>query len=160
MSDLAPSVIAVVGTLAGAAVAYGFNERSRDRDRRSAQYVASRQERLAVYSDFIAVVTDLRRVKYDRWHRYSEDPKSDEALTARREVHRVRVVARSALARIELTAREGLDDGVVEAARKALDLVEQITTGSTSTEFEEAGDAARSAVSLFVTVAAEATRRS
>jgi hypothetical protein len=73
MTSIVSAIIAVVGTLLGATTTYVFQRIDADRKDRIARNERFRQERLAVYTELAAAVTDLRRAAHDRWHRHQDD---------------------------------------------------------------------------------------
>jgi ABC-type multidrug transport system fused ATPase/permease subunit len=152
VSGLASSIVAIIGTLAGAAITHLFGERSRERERKNKISEASRQERLASYIEFVAVVHEFRRLQRDRWHRRI-DSSEEVAEQARHNAYRHRALGRSALARIELTARKGVDERVVEAARKALEETEKMRAAGSQGDLEAQGDVARQTLDDFVGIA-------
>lgn len=150
MSDLISSVVAVLGTLAGAALTYAFAERTRSRDRIAGRQEASRQERLAAYSGFIAALTDFRRAQYDRWHRRRDDPGGPAEDRARQEAYRQSVISRTALAMVELTARRGIDEPVLEAAWAAFEKADHIDEAANRQDVTARGEDAKGALRQFV----------
>jgi hypothetical protein len=152
MSGLTPSIVAIVGTLAGVAITHLFAERSRERERREKVRETSRQERLAAYTEFVAVANEFRRLQRDRWHR-RVDSDEETAERARHDAYRHRALGRSALARIEFTARQSTDDRIVTAARRALEETEKMHAVDGRDELNAQGEAAREALDTFVEIA-------
>ena len=159
MSNVVSSIVAVLGTLAGSAMAYVFAERSRRRNRRESRHEGSRRERLDAYSGFYSALTDYRRAQYDRWQYWHSDAYQQssplEQLQALDGVYRQRVATHAAMARLCLTARLGLDDAVVVAARAAFEKADEMIKADNQADVEKLGNLARSEANAFLTTAAD-----
>jgi hypothetical protein len=148
-----PSIVAVIGTLAGSTVTYLFGQISSRGERIQRIQEASRQERLSAYSEFTGSVEEYRRKQRDRWHRREDSP-ADVAEAARQDAYRHRVLAYGALAKVQLTARPAVDDSVTEVARRAFEATESMPPFGTRNEMEAQCEVARVALDTFVRTAA------
>ena len=113
MESVLSAVVAVVGTLLGSVATYWFQRSSAERQERVAQAQRHRAERLAVYTEFAAAVTDLRRAAYDRWHRYQEGAQDRAFADARDGYYRQYAEARNA----QLKLARCVCDGCLSPAR-------------------------------------------
>lgn len=150
MDGAASTLIAVLGTLLGSAVAYLFQRKSADRTESFAHRQQLRSERMAVYSDFAGAVTEYRRGQYDRWHRRNEDPGGAAAGEARKESYRLKGVAQHELFRVRLIASS---PALVEAARNAFEAAARLSDASTKHELRDHGDDAKEALQHFIGLA-------
>ena len=154
MAALIASIVAVLGTLAGTSVTYAFAERTRARDLRHERMSDSRRERLEVYGEFVLALTDFRRVQYDRWARRSEDPSGSRLEEANAESRHVHVAARLALAKVELTARPGLDEPLIRSAKSAFMLADGMFKESGTSSIHDLAGQAQEALDEFTRRAA------
>jgi hypothetical protein len=123
MTLVASAIIAVVGTLLGATATYVFQRIDADRKDRIARSERLRQERLAVYTELAAAVTDLRRAAHDRWHRHQEDPDGAAFAAARDHYYKVYAVAQNVQLKLRLLTD---DTDLVEVAQQAWERATEI----------------------------------
>jgi hypothetical protein len=155
MGALWTSVVAVVGTLLGAAVTHGFQRLADRRGEMFARSEALRHERMAAYSAFAAAVEEYRRGQAERWYRKLEDPEGEGFARARDEAHRLRTVARQALYRVKLVTD---DAGVVRAAENAYRRMWDVSNAEEQEDHEARDVRAREALDAFVADASPLVR--
>ena len=150
MEVLAASVIAVLGTLLGAAATHRYQLRSAQLAARTALAEKTRQERLDAYATYGGALMDYRRSLIDYCFAKREGQPEEDRLTLRRESFQLRSVAQEALFRIELLS-ENTD--LIQAGRDALNAVATVYECNTREALRERRDASRSAVYAFITAA-------
>jgi hypothetical protein len=151
MESVVASLVAILGTLLGAAATYVFQLRTARQARQSAREERLWQERLAAYSTFAGALTDFRKSQNDRWHREQEDIQSAAYAAARDESYRQRANATAALFRLRLvTASQELDS----LASLALKLTEGIHDATDAQDRIDRGRKARQALLKFSQAAA------
>lgn len=142
------SLIAVAGTLLGAAVTFLFQRQQAARAEAHARERSLRDERLAASEAFAGALVDFRRGSYDRAHRQlGPEPRKD---VYRDEYYRLRSAAQRALLRIRLICD---DTTVIDAATHALEAAEAIHDAVSAEGMKSAGELARSAQDRFVQAA-------
>jgi hypothetical protein len=151
MAAVLASVIAVLGTLAGATVGYIFQRRGSQLDQVSAREERLRQEQLTACSAFAAAVMELRRAQYDRWYRRREPPDQLDSGHARDESYRLRSAAWSAFYRFRLTTR---DTDLTSLGWTAVEEAAHISTAAIEAELRANGERARDLLDQFVAAAA------
>ena len=134
------SLIAVIGTLLGAALTYRFQRQAADRS----------EQRMAL-SAFAAAVMEQRRGEYDRWWRHREDASGVAYVTARTESYRLRSVARQALYRIRLLIQ---DPELLRLADEAIAVTAKIHKAQGRDDFDQGGADAEQALEDFLAYAA------
>jgi len=149
------AVVAVAGTLLGSIATYVFQRSFAERQERASRAERYRAERLAVYTEFAAAATDLRRAAYDRWHRYQEQPESDAFTAARDEYYRVYAEARNAQLKLRLLTG---DQELVQLAHDAVERATEIKDAGTEPERAERGVRAKDALDAFVATASAQLR--
>jgi hypothetical protein len=150
MTSVVSAIIAVVGTLLGATTTYIFQRIDADRKDRIAQTERFRQERLAVYTELAAAVTELRRAAHDRWHRHQEDPDGAAFAAARDHYYKVYAVAQN----VQLKLRLLTDDAdLVEVAQQAWVWATEIKDTDKEQERRRKGDQAKEALDAFILAA-------
>ena len=149
------AVVAVAGTLLGSTATYLFQRNTTDRQERIARAERYRYERLAVYTEFAAAVTDLRRAAYDRWHRHQEEPQGSASTAARDEYYRLYTEARNAQIKLNLLTD---DQKLVQLAQQAVERATEIKDANAEPERAERGDIAKQALDAFVTTASTRLR--
>ncbi|MER5950726.1 hypothetical protein ABT127_32280 [Streptomyces sp. NPDC001904] len=104
MTVIVTSLIAVLGTLLGAALTPVLQGRATARSERFAREEKLRQERIDAYCAFGGALANYRRGQLDRWFRRLDDRSSDPAdiHELRREAQRLRAAAIEAMFRVEL----------------------------------------------------------
>ncbi|MCF4119703.1 hypothetical protein L1785_21085 [Antribacter sp. KLBMP9083] len=150
MELIATSVVAVLGTLLGAAFTHAFQRRAVKEANDLARGEKLRQERVEAYSSFGGALANYRRSQLDRWyttHRDAADPDLDQL---QREARRRRDAALEALFRVQL-----LTDApeVVTAGFEAFDAMDLFARARSREEVEKARDTTRALMHTFVQVA-------
>jgi hypothetical protein len=151
MAAVLASIIAVLGTLAGATVGYVFQRRISDRNEVIVRDERLRQERLVACSAFAGAVMDLRRAQYDRWYRRQEHPQQRDPDDARTESYRLRSIAWSAFYRFRLTTA---DNELTKLGWSAVEEAAHVANATDEADLRERGERARALLEDFVTVAA------
>jgi hypothetical protein len=134
------AVVAVAGTLLGSTATYLFQRSTAERQERVARTERYRSERLVVYTEFAAAVTDLRRAAYDRWHRYREEPEGTDFTVARDEYYRVYAEARNVQLKLRLLTG---DQELVQLAHQAVERATEIKDADTEPERAKRGESAK-----------------
>jgi hypothetical protein len=149
------AIIAVAGTLLGATATYVFQRVDADRKDRSARTERLRQERLAVYIELAAAVTDLRRAAHDRWHRHDEDPDGAAFTAARDHYYKVYGMARNVQLKLRLLTD---DTDLVEVAHQAFERATEIKDTDREQERKGKGEQAKHALDEFISAASRRLR--
>lgn len=146
-----PSLIAVAGTLLGAAVTYFFQKQNAERAADRAREQARRSERLAACEAFAGAMVDYRRGEYDRvYQQLGTDPRNDVYRATLDEYYRLRSAAQHALLRIRLICDE---TAVIRAAEDAFEATARIHDASSGDDVRAAGECARSSLDRFIQAA-------
>lgn len=114
-----------------------------------------RQERLAAYSEFAGIVTDLRRSENDRWHREHEDPQGELFISTRDESYQLRAKATTATYRVQLI---GGDAALSQLAERSLDATTEVYKAADEADRAARGEEARLAVQHFLMAASRLVR--
>lgn len=156
MTGAITAIIAVLGTLLGAALTYVFQRKVSDRAALVAFQQQLRSERLITYSDFAGAVKEFQRGQDNRWFRTKEDPDGSVAFAARMEVYQLSSTAHHALFRVQLVTDTGGADGeeLVKAAQYAFQQTADLHHASTESELGALADAAGNALENFIKLAA------
>ncbi|SFN72766.1 Uncharacterised protein [Nocardia asteroides] len=148
------ALIAVVGTLLGAAFTHYFQRVNADRMLRQSRDDRLRQDLLSAYHDFASAVIDYRHHQIKRWHQLSQNPGAEQQL--RHEAYDMRAAANTQLLRIRLLNG---DERIVRLAGEAIDAARSIqrvgVDPGTAEDHELRHRAARSAIDEFVRCAAD-----
>ncbi|QKW07925.1 hypothetical protein HUT18_17555 [Streptomyces sp. NA04227] len=102
MEVVAGSLIAVLGTLLGAALTHVFQRRAANDAERSRQAEQIRQERLDAYAHCGGALMNYRRSVMDRWFARDEQKPAEVQEELRYESYRQRSAAEEAVFRVEL----------------------------------------------------------
>jgi len=151
MATVLASVIAVLGTLAGAIAGYVFQRRMSEHNETLAREEKLRQEQLVACSAFAGAVMDLRRVQYDRWYRRQEHPDQMVPQDVRSESYRLRSVAWSAFYRFRLTTT---DPALTKLGWSAVEEAAHVAHAADEADLRERGERARALLEEFVAAAA------
>lgn len=144
MTPVFTSLVAVVGTLLGAALGYVFQQRS-----------ATRTERQAAVLAFANAITAVILNQQDRWHRADEDPGGPEDLAAQRESHRLRNVARQAMNGVALHVPIA---AVLNQAEATFRTASDVHSAPTAADRTTRARAAHQSVRTFITLASKTAR--
>jgi hypothetical protein len=150
---VATSVVAVLGTLLGAALSYVLQRRMLDEVHESARRDQRQQHRLAAFGAFAAATMDLRRAEYDRWNRRAESPDGIEPVGVRQESYRLRGEAWNAFFRLKLVADPVQEAGIMKQAEEAVQAAAGVSKASDAVELGKRGERAREVLEAFVDVA-------
>lgn len=151
MDNAISAIIAVAGTLLGAALTYLFQSRMSERAGASAFQRELRAERMSVYSSYATALTEFSRGQVDWYNRREEDPDSAETFAARVESYRLKGVAQAVLSQVQLVAGS---PAVVTAANDAFELTRPVHYAQDSTDLRSRTGTAKKAVNSFVALAA------
>ncbi|MEU5954536.1 hypothetical protein [Streptomyces sp. NPDC047525] len=144
MTSVFTSLIAVTGTLLGAALGYFLQRRS-----------ANRAEQQAAVLAFANAITAVILNQQDRWHRAAEDPGGPEDLVAQRESHRLRNVARQAMNGVALHVPIA---AVLNQAEATFWTASEVHSAPTAADRTTRSRAAHQSVRTFITLASKAVR--
>ncbi|MFJ4435472.1 hypothetical protein [Streptomyces sp. NPDC088923] len=148
MEAVATSLVAVLGTVLGAALTHVFQRRNALRAEAVAREERLRQERVAAFSSFAGALADYRRGQLDHWYaRHREEPGAEER---RREAARLRAVALEAMFRAELLTASA---ELAAAGRRALKDTDRMDLARTREELAEPRARSREAVYAYVAAA-------
>lgn len=151
MNPVFTSLVAVVGTLAGATLTFLFQRHLVRQSERFARGQQLWQEKAAAYTTLIASLTDFRRSQNDRWHVERDDPASVDFVRAREESYQRRADATAAVCRVRLVCG---DPALGQLAQEALDAAVDVHPARSERDRAERGRAARLALEEFLTTAA------
>ncbi|MBO1333196.1 hypothetical protein [Streptomyces sp. VRA16 Mangrove soil] len=143
------SVIAVLGTLLGAALTPVLQGRATARSERFAREERLRQERIDAYCAFGGALANYRRGQLDRWFRRLEERSADPADVheLRREAQRLRAAAIEAMFRVELLTDA---PGLIAKARGAFAAVDDLSRTDDRNELAAARAASRNLLYEFI----------
>jgi hypothetical protein len=144
------TLIAVAGTLLGSASTYLFQRASANRADQATRIEQRRQERLAMYAEFVGAATALRASAYDRWHRHQEDPDGPSYLAARDDYYQSYERARSAYTKLRLLTSS---QQLVERADATIEQATQIKDADTEADRAARGGEAKRALDAFLNAA-------
>jgi type II secretory pathway pseudopilin PulG len=148
------AVIAVVGTLSGAAVTGFIQQRQTARAEERAKDERLRQERLASYLAFAQSISEFNAAQIERWiartTRTDLTRDSDEYQQAREKTHRIGAVAEGALFRVQLAID---NEGLLILAREALSAAYFVEKAGELDDLDDRAEKARNSVNAFVTAA-------
>ncbi|MCW3818145.1 hypothetical protein ONA91_27215 [Micromonospora sp. DR5-3] len=146
MQPVWTSVIAVLGTLAGAIVSHGLAQRGADRRHAQARTEQLRQEQLVACRDVAAAATELRRSGNDLWHR-REERRKDKTIAAADDFY----AHRTALWRTYYHLRLLLDDvRLTAAAGEIIEGTSAIPDADSHEELRRHRDAVSALIEDFV----------
>ncbi|MEV0277407.1 hypothetical protein AB0I22_13630 [Streptomyces sp. NPDC050610] len=148
MEAVTGSVIAVLGTLFGAALTHRFQRRATADAVRFARDEQLRQERLDAYARYGGALMNYRRSVMNHWLAQQERRSDEvqEALT--QESYRQRTAAQEAMFRVELLS----DDPVlIEAGRDALERMSAIRQARSGEDFTQRRNATHALIYEFIT---------
>jgi hypothetical protein len=156
MESVYISLIAVGGTLLGVAMTHVLQHRQLNRSAAAGTIERLRQERIAVYSQFLEAMTAFGAQQILRWRaRNDHGADSPEHVAARATNHEARAVARAAHYRVMLVAD---DPAVVAAAESLMDATLAVMDAPDPQSHQPSIDAVRVASRAFVEAAREQLR--
>ena len=130
MTDYAPSIIAVVGTLLGATLAFLFQSRLSARQVNEARRDRRREDYTNAATELSVSVSTLIQAEFDRATLRFAGVESADREQARREVYDKRSATRGAAFRLQLVGSPAEDRTVVLAAEELVRLCRSISTDS------------------------------
>ena len=151
MDSAISAIIAVAGTILGAALAYIFQSRASERAEASALQRELRTERMSVYSSYMTALTEHRRGQTDWYNRRNEDPDSGFTFEARVESYRLKGIARAVLSQVRLVTS---DPAIVNAAMDAFEVTRHIHYAENGADLRSRSKAAEEAIEVFIALAA------
>jgi hypothetical protein len=146
------SLPAITGVVLGAVLTYLFQARNTRQAQEFARDQQFWQERLAAYSEFAGIVTDLRRSENDRWHREQEDPQGAPFISARDESYQLRAKATAAMCRVQLV---GGNATLGQLAESALNDTTDVHMAADEDDRARRGEKARLALQDFLLAATD-----
>lgn len=150
MELIATSIVAVLGTLLGAAFTHVFQRRAAVEANDLARGEKLRQERVEAYSSFGGALASFRRSQMDRWYTTHRDATHPDLDELRREARRRRDVALEAFFRVQLVTDS---PEVVTAGLEAFDAMDLFAQARSSEDVEKIRDTTRALMHTFVQVA-------
>ena len=150
MGDMWPSIIAVLGTLAGGAMTFAFQTRLSSKEHAKEVAERHRSEILDAASSLGAAMLTYRHSQLARQHDYLRTRQRSEALSA--EVRSARGEAWAALFRIQLLTT---DDEVLGKATDAMTKLRALKDVENPSDLDGVGEDGRRAIRAFV----ESTRQ-
>lgn len=144
MTQVLTSLVAVIGTLLGAALGYLFQRRHTVRSDRQAAALA-----------FSNAITDVIRSQQEWYHRKSENPQGTEYRSARFEGHRLRGVARQAINGLTFHLP---DPDLLRQADELLHTSSNIHKATDPDDLAQRTDQARQSLRAFIQTAAVKAR--
>ncbi|WP_143022280.1 hypothetical protein [Nonomuraea maritima] len=147
MQSAITSLIAIAGTLLGAAATYVFQARAAKQARLEAREERLWQEQLAAYSAYAGAITSYRASQSARWYRKREDPGGSAYINARDEALNERANAKAALFRLRLL---NPDAELGRLASEALDVTTAIHRAQDDAAREEQAERSQAALLAFV----------
>ncbi|MGW5312527.1 hypothetical protein ACWEVD_24960 [Nocardia thailandica] len=143
------ALIAIAGTLLGAAVTHYFQRVNADRTLRQTFGERLRQDRLIAYHDFANAVIDYRHHQIKRWHLLNQDP--DAEANTRSVAYDKKAIANSQLLRLKLlTSNEQLLRLADEALSASLAIQRGGVAPASAVEHQERYQKAAAAIDAFV----------
>lgn len=150
MQSAITSLIAIAGTLLGAAATYVFQARAARQARLEARDERLWQEQLAAYSAFAGAITAYRASQSARWYRKREDPSGSAYISARDESLGERANAKAALFRLRLL---NPDAELSRLASEALEVTTAIHRAADEAARAEQAERSQLALLAFVEAA-------
>ncbi|MEU8319624.1 hypothetical protein AB0C33_14725 [Nonomuraea sp. NPDC048881] len=155
MQTAITSLIAIAGTLLGAAATYLFQGRAARQARLEARDERLWQEQLAAYSAFAGAITSYRSSQSARWYRKREDPTGAPYINARTESLNERTNAKAALFRLRLL---NPDDELNRLASEALEATTAIHRAVDEAARDQQAEQSQLALLAFVEAASNQVR--
>ncbi|MFD8567965.1 hypothetical protein [Streptomyces sp. NPDC059639] len=140
MTPVLTSLIAVTGTLLGAALGYLFQRRNTDR-----------AERRAAVLTYANAATDVIRSQQDWWHRRNEEAEGAEHRAARLEAHRLRSAARQAINGLNILLP---DNALLDQAEATFTVAGDVHRATSSADLDNRSTEARQSIRAFIALAA------
>ncbi|MGD6751621.1 hypothetical protein [Streptomyces sp. BH105] len=149
MIVVATSVIAVLGTLLGAALSHVLQSRTAARGQDFARAERLRQERIDAYCACGGALANYRRGQLDRWFPQHVDRPGETADVheLRREAQRLRTAAMEAMFRVELLTEA---PALTTLAREAMASVDRIPAAADREELRVVRDESRGLIHQFI----------
>ncbi|MEU8779851.1 hypothetical protein [Streptomyces sp. NPDC048606] len=149
MSSLWPSLVAVLGTLAGALTAGLLQHRSARTARAEERAQSRRQDRLDAVTDFAAALDAHRSAMFHRERLTLTSPGTEHELEAQTRTHETRAAVTAPHIRLQVLVPE-----LAESARQAADATYALRRATDRAELDARRHAAREATGTFIAAAA------
>ncbi|MBT8798735.1 hypothetical protein [Microbacterium flavum] len=128
MTDYVPSLIAVVGTLLGATLAFVFQSRLSTRQATQARKDRQREDYVAAATELASAVSTLIQAEYNRAKLRFTGVEGERREEARRDVYDKRTATRGAAFRLQLVGSPAEDRSLVVATEELIMLCRAIST--------------------------------
>jgi hypothetical protein len=132
MIEIAPSLVAVFGTLLGATLVYVFQSRLSARQVDEARRDQRRQDYVDAATALASAVSTLIQAEYDRVKSRFQGVEDEQRERARRDAYDKRTLTRSAAFRLQLVGSPVEDGPLVLDAEELIRLCRSISTDSTT----------------------------
>jgi hypothetical protein len=132
MTDFAPSLIAVVGTLLGATLAFIFQSRLSARQAREARRDKQREDYVGAATALASAASTLIQAEYNRAKLRFTGVEGEPREGARQDVYDKRTAMRGAAFRLQLVGSPADDRPLVVEAEELIGLCRSISTDSTT----------------------------
>ncbi|MEV0379949.1 hypothetical protein [Nonomuraea sp. NPDC050643] len=150
MEAVAAGVVAVLGTLLGAALNHLLERRTARQADLSARSERLRAERIEAYCALGGALTNYRRAQMDLWFTRHDHPDRPDLVELRREEQRLRSAALEALFRVELLTD---DETLIDKGRAALSAIDGMDCTDQSAQMSQARSASRALIYDFIRAA-------
>ncbi len=130
MTEYAPSLIAVVGTLLGATLAFLFQSRISARQVDEARRDRRREDYIGAATALASAVSTLIQAEFNRAKLRFAGVEGEQREEARRDVYDKRTATRGAAFRLQLVGSPAEDHALVVAAEELVNLCRSISTDS------------------------------
>ncbi|MEV3981795.1 hypothetical protein [Nonomuraea sp. NPDC049758] len=155
MQTAITSLIAIAGTLLGAAATYLFQGRAAKQARIEARDERLWQEQLAAYSAFAGAITSYRARENTYWFAKRDNPNGSTHISARSEAFAERATAKAALFRLRLL---NPDPELSRLASEALEVTTAIHRAKDEPARAEQAERSQLALLAFVEAASNQVR--
>jgi hypothetical protein len=156
MNEIAASIIAVVGTLMGASLAFVFQSRLSARDAADDRQDRRRQEFVDATAELIAAISTLIQAEYDRAKRRLNEEDGERREHARQVAYDRRTDTRTALYRFRLLGDVASDSPLLATAERAIEASRAISANTPTLHDADARNhAAKHALEKLVTEAGQ-----
>ncbi|MEV4391089.1 hypothetical protein [Nonomuraea sp. NPDC049607] len=147
MEAVAASIVAILGTLLGAALNHLLGARTANRAEGLARTERLRAERIDAYCTLAGSLTNYRRGQMDLWFARQESPEQSSWIELRREEQRLRSAALEALYRMELLTD---DEQLIAKGWDALGAVDRMNDLESRDELDRQRAASRALITDFI----------
>lgn len=155
MDAVVASLVAVGGTLAGAALTFAFSLATARRSQRIARAERLHQELQAACAAFAAAANQMRRCANDRWYRQYENANRDVQLAAADAFYSARTDTWASYYRMVLA---GADAGLAALAEQAITAANEIVHAPDKPQEHQRRETTADLITQFATAAAARLR--